>query len=53
VDLDALLKAVGYEKLCRVEMLALADEPMDRIAEDTGLPLKTVELVLCGPGEDS
>jgi hypothetical protein len=47
VDIDTLLKEVGYEKLCRVESLALADVPMDLIAQDTGLSLETVELVLC------
>jgi hypothetical protein len=53
VDIDRLLKDAGLEKLQRVESLALADVPMDVIAADVGLDLKTVELILYGPGEDS
>jgi hypothetical protein len=51
VNLDTLLKEIGLERLQRVESLALADVPMDVIAEDVGLPYETVEFVLYGAPE--
>ena len=39
MEIDELLKRVGYEDLRRVEHLAALNTPMDRIAEATGLEL--------------
>ena len=52
VNLDQLLKEVGYEDLRRVEVLAAQATPIDRIARATGLSYETVKAVLYGPGEE-
>jgi hypothetical protein len=49
---DKVLKEVGYETLNRIEVLALQDVPIPRIAAITRLPEETVEYVLCGPEEE-
>ena len=52
MNIDELLKTVGYEDLRRVEVLAAQAVPMDRIARATGLSYETVEAVLYGPEEE-
>jgi hypothetical protein len=43
---------LSVEQLEAVEVLADRAVPMDRIAERTGLPLETVELILYGPDSE-